>query len=246
MNRKPGISVVAALLALTALVTLQGCASLREEKATELTYAEPKVPPLAPPDTVETSRFLGTLPSGRLYDLHPNKIAVAALSDYQAGSDPRTYLNNLVRKEKSRGSSYLPYHFYVTPEGQIFQGQSEGRCGYLEGQLVKDTFLIGVFGDYNDPTNFMPETQQMALIQLCAWLCHQNSISSQSIVPATQLNPKSPPLGENLSIWFGPTQTLRTRVDSTLAQGAEEKKEKGLQNPFYHGDNKQDEISTGF
>ncbi|MCA9430498.1 MAG: hypothetical protein KC940_08320 [Candidatus Omnitrophica bacterium] len=101
-------------------------------------------------------------------------------------------------------------------------------------------------GDYNQPTNFMPEPQQMAMIQLCAWLCYENSIDSRNIIPATQLSPEAEPLGENLANWFGPTQTLRSRVDSTLAQEMTEQKEEGLRHPFYRGENRQDEISTGF
>ncbi|MCA9446706.1 MAG: N-acetylmuramoyl-L-alanine amidase, partial [Candidatus Omnitrophica bacterium] len=197
-------------VALSILTVLIGCSALREDDATELTYAEPKLPPLSRPKVVETNRFLGTLPSGRLYDLVANKIAIAALPDFNGSSDPKTYLNNVVRREKSRGSSYLPYHFYISPSGDIFHGQSESRCGYLEGQLVRDSFLVGIMGDYNQPTNFMPEPQQMAMIQLCAWLCYENSIDSRNIIPATQLSPEAEPLGENLANWFGPTQTLRS------------------------------------
>ncbi len=245
MKSKNSITIMTAL-ALSMCLLSVGCSSLREDDPTELTYEEPKLPPLAPPNTVETNRFLGTLPSGRLYDLNPERIAIAALPDYLPGSDPKTYLNNVVRREKAKGSSYLPYHYYITPEGEIFQGQSEERCGYLEGQRVPDTFLLGVLGDYDSPTQFIPEPQQMALIQMCAWLCYQNSIPSQKIIPANQLNPNSPPLGQNLAIWFGPTQTLRNRVDSTMTQEATESREKGFRHPFYKGINKQDEISTGF
>lgn len=231
---------------LIAVSCLGGCSSRKTEDPTQLTHAEPKLPPLHRPDIVETSRFLGTLPSGRLYDLSAQGIAVAALPDFREGSDPRTYLNEVVQREKSRGSSYLPYHFYVTPAGQIFQGQSERRCGSLEGSIVRNHFIVGVMGDYDSPTTFMPEVQQTALIQLCAWLCHQYSLDPRKITPAPDVNPESPPLGQNLAIWFGPTQTLQTRVDSTLAQGVTEKKQPILSNPFYRGVNKQDELSSGF
>lgn len=74
--------------------------------------------------------------------------------------------------------------------------------------MVKDTFLIGVMGDYNAPTAFMRKTQQMALIQLCAWLCYQNSISTQNIVPVTDLNPNSSPRRESLD----PEPLVRPRL----------------------------------
>ena len=244
MKPKREIISIAALVLLVGGI-LAGCSAWRGEGPSELSYDEPNLPPLARPKTVEASRFLGTSPSGHLHDLLANKIAIAALPDFPTTSDPITYLQNVVRREKSRGTSYLPYHFYIAPSGDVFQGQSERRCGYLEGKLVRDSFLIGVMGDYSNPVQFIPEAQQMALIQTCAWLCYEYAIQAQNIVPAPQLNPESPPLGENLAIWFGPTQTLQSRVNSTLTQEFMEADE-GPRHPFYKGINRQDEISSRF
>jgi hypothetical protein len=210
-------------VAVTLLVLLTGCAFWREKSDPEqFEYQEPDLPPLVQPETIPAHEYLRVTPSGRLYPLKPARIAIASMPDFQAGSDPKSYLRNQVTKAKGQGSSFLPFHYYLAPEGIVFEGQSIEYAGDLGNKRVGDAVLVGVLGDYGQPANFMPPAQEKVLIQLCAWLCSQHSIEPSQIVPASEISPDATPLGTNLMNWFGPTDMLRERVRKTLQKGGED------------------------
>jgi hypothetical protein len=182
------------------------------------------------------------MPSGKLYHLSPARLAIVGLGDFGTGSDPIAYLRAAARKAKESGDPFLPYHYYVAPDGEVFEGQSDEFCGSLAGKRIPDTLIVGVLGNFNG-TSFLGEDQAQILVQLCAWLCSQHSVRPQNIHPARTINPEMEPLGENLQNWFGPTQMLRNRVNQTLVQGAEvnakqKAKEKGVFSTLIHGKSK--------
>lgn len=206
-----------------AIILMTGCSSWRtKEEPDQFTYEESEIPPLVQPETVPAHEFLRQTPSGRLYSLKPARIAIVALPNFAAGTDPKSFLRNEVTQAKSQGSSFLPLHYYVAPDGTVFEGQSIEYAGDLAGKRVEDAVLVGVMGDYDQPASFMPPAQETILVQLCAWLCSQHSITPSRIVPATQVSPEATPLGANLMNWFGPTDMLRARVRQTLQKAADE------------------------
>jgi hypothetical protein len=205
------------------LLLLSGCAYWRDkEEPGQFSYKEPELPPLVQPETIPAHEYLRQTPSGRLYPLKAARIAIVALPDFRPGSDPKSYLRNQVTQSKSQGSSFLPLHFYIAPEGIVLEGQAIEYTGDLGGRRVADAILVGVMGDYDQPTSFMPPEQEMTLVQLCAWLCSQHSIEPSRIVPAAEISPDATPLGSNLMNWFGPTDTLRERVRKTLQKASED------------------------
>ncbi len=205
------------------MILMTGCASWWEKEDPEkFTYEEPEIPPLVQPETIPAHEFLRQTPSGRLYSLKPVRIAIVALPDFMPGSDPKSYLRNQVTKAKSQGSSFLPLHYYLAPEGIVLEGQSIEYAGDLGGRRVPDAVLLGVMGDYDQPTSFMPPAQEKTLVQMCAWLCSQHSIEPSRIVPASEISPEAAPLGANLKNWFGPTDMLRERVRMTLNKAADD------------------------
>lgn len=212
--------LLACMLALGSLFQM-GCSAWRERRDKgEFKYEEPKLPPLAEPDIIRTQQYLRETPSGRLNSLQPTRIAIVAQPDFVIGSDPTPYLRNQVKKAKQAGAPFLPCHYYIAPEGLVLEGVGAEYCGFIGSRRVGDALLVGVLGDFDKPTNFMPTEQQQALIQLCAWLCAQHSIQPSRIVPATEISNEAEPLGVNLMNWFGPTQTLRDRVTQVLEKNA--------------------------
>lgn len=215
-------------------VSLAGCsASKGSDDPSDFAYEEPPPPPLEEPEILPAYKFIRDQPSGRFTRLLPSSIAVISLSNYIPGSDPRPFLQNEARKSKQAGGAYLPYHFYVSPEGEVYGGVEIEHAGMIGGRTVDSAILVGVLGNYEPATSFPPEVQMTTLVQLCAWLCVQYSIQPGKIIPVTELDPSFEPLGTNLANYFGPTQMLVERVNKTLYQGQEERikqleKEKGF------------------
>ncbi|GMV65086.1 MAG: N-acetylmuramoyl-L-alanine amidase [Candidatus Omnitrophica bacterium] len=228
------------LLTLVVAGSLMGCSSWwKGEEEGEFSYKEPEPPPLVEPETIRTHEFLRESPSGRLYSLNPQSIAIVAQPDFIAGSDPRSYLRSEVTRAKKAGASFLPLHYYVAPDGLVYEGQSTEYAGELAHKRIQDSLLVGILGDFSQPTNFLPPPQEKTMIQLCAWLCAQHSINPGKIIPANQVNPDAEPLGVNLKNWFGPTDLLRKRVQQTLDKASAEaakQKEGGF---FFSGSSKE-------
>ncbi len=234
-HRRTGLPCAVSGILVAMIFCLAGCGSWREKNNQEtFTYQEPEIPPLVQPQIIPTHEYIRQTPSGRLYPLKPARIAIVAMPDFIVGSDPEPYLRNHVSKAKSQGSSFLPFHYYLSPDGVVYEGQSTEYAGDLGGRRVTDAILLGVMGDYDQPASFMPPPQEKMLVQLCAWLCSQNSIEPSQIVPAREINPDAPPLGVNLQNWFGPTDTLRERVRLTIQKGNEDarKREESLLAPL--------------
>ncbi len=218
--RRVGLPLVLVGTILAMITILMGCGSWRgKDNPGEFKYEEPDLPPLVQPEMVSPHQYLRQTPSGRLYPLKPARIAIVALPDFLPGSDPRSYLRNQVNKAKAQGSSFLPLHYYLSPEGLVFEGQSTEYMGDLGGRRMPDVVLLGVMGDYDQPASFMPPSQERMLVQLCAWLCSQHSIEPSQIIPASEISPDADPLGVNLKNWFGPTDMLRERVRQTIQKG---------------------------
>ncbi len=221
MNRlRPLPLVLLSMLAFGSLSQV-GCSAWRERRDTgKFKYDEPKLPPLEEPEIVRTQQYLRETPSSRLNALQPTRIGIVALPDFVVGSDPTPYLRNQVKKAKQAGAPFLPCHYYIAPEGIVLEGIGSEYCGYIGKHRVGDALLVGVLGDFSQATSFMPTEQQQALIQLSAWLCAQHSIQPSRIVPATEVSEEAEPLGVNLMNWFGPTDTLRSRVTQVLEKNA--------------------------
>jgi hypothetical protein len=205
------------------LLGLCGCTWWQNEENQEFSYKDPEPPPLVQPEMVEPHEYLRQSPSGRLYPLQANQIAISSLPNFSISSDPRAYLRDQVRKAKEKGSSYLPFHYYIAPDGIVYEGQSVEYAGDIGGKRVSDAVLIGVMGNFDPPTQFMTKEQERTLVQLCAWVCSQHSIDPSQIVPARELSPQAPPLGTNLENWFGETDLLRERVRQTLQKDLNQK-----------------------
>ena len=234
-RRRAGLPCVVGGIVAIVMLLLGGCGSWREKNNPEtFSYQEPEIPPLVQPDIVPTHEYIRQTPSGRLYPLKPARIAIVAMPDFIVGSDPEPYLRNHVSKAKSQGSSFLPFHYYLSPDGIVYEGQSTEYAGDLGGRRVADAILLGVMGDYDQPASFMPPAQERMLVQLCAWICSQNSIEASQIVPASEINPEVAPLGVNLQNWFGPSNMLRERVRQTIQKGNEDaaKEKDSLLAPF--------------
>lgn len=223
LKRSSGSSLRLSFQILLILLCLSGCSSWRKgEDEGEFSYKEPEPPPLVEPETIRTHEFLRESPSGRLYSLNPQRIGIVAQPQFIEGSDPRSYLRSEVTRAKKAGASFLPLHYYVAPDGLVYEGQSTEYAGELGGKRIQDAVLVGMLGDFSQPTTFLTPPQEKTMIQLCAWLCSQHSISPEKIIPADQITADTEPLGVNLKNWFGPTDLLRNRVQQTLSKATAE------------------------
>jgi hypothetical protein len=198
-----------------------GCAAKKDLDDPDFTYEEPEPHPYIEPEVIRSHHYLATTPSGNLYKLVPTRIVVDDLSDYEDRGDPRGYLKILATKSKSQGLPFLPYHYYVSPEGMVLEGQNEEYQGYLGGKRDDQSILVGVLGNFEDATKFVPPPQEKALVQQLAALCMNHAISPRAIVPAYEVDPSAGEMGLNLRSWFGATQTLQANVERTLQMGAE-------------------------
>jgi len=203
---------------------LGGCLPFvsKDSEDGEHKYEEREPYPFVQPEIVDRHRYLSHTPTGNLYSLVPQKIGVVEVRGFGADGDAEVFLKSYTKKVKSEGGSFLPDHYYVAPDGQIFGGQETDYCGYLARKRAEDALLVGVLGDFSQPTHFLSPEQERSLVQLCAWLCTRNSIDPGAIVPANEINPEVGELGVNLANYFGPTQTLRRDVEKTMALGKEE------------------------
>jgi len=233
MNNLIGLLIIA--------VILQGCSNLHKKDEGKFEYKEPEPPPLVKPKVTPNHKYLRMSKSGVLNSLNPERIAVASLADFSLETNPESYLNKKANEAKKMGAPFLPFHYYVAPDGNVFEGIESGYCGWLVGTRVPDSLLVGVLGDFDETTVFLKGEQETSLVQLLAWLCSENAIEPNDIVPITKINRNAQPLGKNLESWFGPSHTLRTRVDKTLDAAAQKKGEKeGFMSSFFGKEEKRD------
>ena len=226
MNKLIGMLILA--------VVLGGCSNLDKKDDGKFEYKEPKPPPLVKPEITPNHKYLRMTKSGVLNSLNPERIGIASLADFSPETNPESYLNRKAKEAKKMGASYLPYHYYVAPDGSILEGIESEFCGWLLGERVGDSLLVGVLGDFDETPVCLKGEQETSLVQLLAWLCSENAIEPKDIVPITKISSHAQPLGKNLKSWFGPTQTLRTRVDRTLDAAARKKGEKkGFMSSFF-------------
>ena len=231
-----------------AIVLLAGCLPFvsRNDDDGEWEYEEPKPHAYVEPDTVGRHRYLPISPSGYQYNLVPSRIGIGDLSDFAGDSEPAGYLKSLARKSKQAGNPFLPYHYYISPDGMVYDGQDTEYCGYIAEKRIDDAVLVGVLGNFDVPDHFLEENQERALVQLCAWLCAKHAIPPSAIVPINEINPAAAELGANLKSWFGPTQMLHTKIEQTLDLKREELEKKGLQSSFNKRKENRPDIDAAF
>lgn len=227
------------------LAVLAGCSSLRERDG-EFSMEEKDPHPFVEPQVIGSHMYMSTTASGMLKSLNPTRIVVDDLPDFLPGSDARAYLKNLAKRSKTEGKSFLPYHYYISSEGMILEGQDEEYCGYLGDRESDDALLVGVLGSFEAPAEFLAGEQEKALVQLCAWLCSTHSISPTQIYPADQASGGSEGMGPNLASWFGSTDTLRTEVGRTLEEEKKAMEKRGARASFLRQKDERPSIESAF
>lgn len=154
-----------------------GCASL--DKHDPDVHDEANMPKVLP-----AALWKGELPSGSFKTHTPTRITlVHSSATFSAGDDPRSFMKNAQQRDMERGWGDLGAHYYIDPNGVIYQSRRIFIQGHVEGFDSEGHVLIVPIGNYNtiDPMDEDMKQFRQNLVQLIAWLIQHHEISRDTV-----------------------------------------------------------------